>query len=267
MAYNQPAAQYLSEIPAPLWVAAHFPGRRYGQDTSNIVERVNAAFKTEREYSVINLLSALWHKTMTTRYQRQQDAQKYTYAFTSIAIKELQKHQMSARMHQVEMASSIEGRVIEGRQLKVQHYVNLHYRTCTCRVYQEMGIPCEHALACILQLGQSPQQYLPEDLSTEVWQSTYSDNLHPVIYPLRTNDNTKVDKTEVDKTEVDKTEVDIQAPLTRVPRGRPRKERVRRGTRGPYPAPNNIQQTNPQQRCSTCQQPGHKARTCRVPHF
>ena len=34
-----------------------------------------------------------------------------------------------------------------------------------------------------------------------------------------------------------------------------------------YPAPNNMQQANPQQRCSTCQQPGHRARTCRVPHF
>ena len=31
------------------------------------------------------------------------------------------------------------------------------------------------------------------DLSTEVWKSTYSDNLYPVIYPLRTNDNTEVD--------------------------------------------------------------------------
>ena len=75
---------------------------------------------------------------------------------------------MPARMHQVEIGSSTEGWVTEGRQLKVQHFVNLHYRTWTCRVYQEMGIPCEHALACILQLGQSPQQYLPEDLSTEV---------------------------------------------------------------------------------------------------
>ena len=52
--------------------------------------------------------------------------------------------------------------------------------------------------ACLrmyLQRGQSPQL---EDLSTKVWKSTYSDNLHPVIYPLRTNGNTEVDNTEVD---------------------------------------------------------------------
>ena len=46
---------------------------------------------------------------MTTR---QQDVQKYTYAFTSVAINE---PQMPVRMHQVEMA---EARVTEGRQLR-----------------------------------------------------------------------------------------------------------------------------------------------------
>ena len=49
----------------------------------------------------------------------------------NIKKNQLQKYQMSAHMHQVEMTSSTEGQVIEGKQLKVQHYVNLHYQTCT----------------------------------------------------------------------------------------------------------------------------------------
>ena len=53
-----------------------------------------------------------------------------------------------------------------------------------------------------------PQHVFYSSLS--IWKNTYSNNLYPVIYPLRTNDNT---------------EVDIQAPLTRV-------ASVRRGTRG-----------------------------------
>ena len=97
--YNHSAAEYLADIPASLWVAAYFPVRQYGQDTSNIVEQVNTAFKTEREYSVIDLLSALWHRTMTTRYQRQQQAAKHQHPFTTIATKEVQKYQLLARMH------------------------------------------------------------------------------------------------------------------------------------------------------------------------
>ena len=61
---------------------------------------------------------------------------------------------MPARIHQVEMASSIEGQVTEGRQLRVQHFINLHYQTCTFRVYQE-----------IFNSSDKAQQYLPEDSS------------------------------------------------------------------------------------------------------
>jgi len=42
---HQLAAAYLPNIPSQFWVAAFIPGRRYGQDTSNIVERINVDFK------------------------------------------------------------------------------------------------------------------------------------------------------------------------------------------------------------------------------
>ena len=64
-------------------------------------------------------------------------------------------------------------------------------------------------------------------------------------------------------------EPEIQAPLTRSPRGRPRKERYRRdarGQRGPQRA-RDAQAGESQQRCSTCQGVGHNARTCRNPHM
>lgn len=72
--YNQAAANSLAEISTTLWVAAYFLGRKYGQYTSNIVERINATFEFEREYAVINLLNTIWHKTMTTQYDGQKQA-------------------------------------------------------------------------------------------------------------------------------------------------------------------------------------------------
>jgi len=67
---------------------------------------------------------------------------------------------------------------------------------------------------------------------------------------------------------------DCNPPLTRVPRGRPRKLRLdkdnyraSRGVRtddmlegGPMPAVKRVVY------CSTCRKPGHYARTCRRPH-
>ena len=77
------------------------------------------------------------------------------------------------------------------------------------------------------------------------------DNLHPVVFTLNDLDESLSELPE------------IQAPLTRVPRGRPRKERFHQGTRA---RPTGQQNQYPQT-CSTCHQPGHNARTCKVPHI
>jgi len=42
--------------------------------TSNIVERINLDFKALRELPIVELLQTLWHKVMTVRYQRYQQA-------------------------------------------------------------------------------------------------------------------------------------------------------------------------------------------------
>ena len=38
------AANYIARIPPELYACSHFPGKRYGHDTSNFVESANAYF-------------------------------------------------------------------------------------------------------------------------------------------------------------------------------------------------------------------------------
>jgi len=66
---NPTATAYIRNIPSQFWVAAFIPGRRYGQDTSNIVERINFDFKALRELLIAELLQTHWRKVMTVRYQ------------------------------------------------------------------------------------------------------------------------------------------------------------------------------------------------------
>jgi len=63
---NPTAAAYIRNIPSQFCVAEFIPRRRYGQDTSNIVERINFDFKALRELPIVELLQTLWHKVMTT---------------------------------------------------------------------------------------------------------------------------------------------------------------------------------------------------------
>ena len=82
-----------------------------------------------------------YHKTMTTRYFRQQQSETHDEEFTPWTLQQIHKSQINARMHQVEMSSISEGRVTEGQcQLALQHCVNLHHGTCTCHLYSYIRI-------------------------------------------------------------------------------------------------------------------------------
>ena len=62
------AMQYLREIDLTLWAYAHFPGPRFGHDTSNSV------FLEDRELPLLKMLDFIWHKLMATRFKRHQAA-------------------------------------------------------------------------------------------------------------------------------------------------------------------------------------------------
>ena len=54
---NPTAAACLRNIPQQFWVAAFIPSHRYGQDTSNSVERINFDFKVLRELPIVSTSS------------------------------------------------------------------------------------------------------------------------------------------------------------------------------------------------------------------
>ena len=64
------AATYLENAHPESWAEAWFPGRRYGHDTSNIVESVNKTLKLDRELPITTLLDSIWHRVMQHRATR-----------------------------------------------------------------------------------------------------------------------------------------------------------------------------------------------------
>lgn len=63
------------------------------------------------------------------------------------------------------------------RQLYV---VNLRQRTCGCRKWDLIGIPCAHAISMILFDGGKPEDYVHEFYSIYAYNRCYS----PIIYPI-----------------------------------------------------------------------------------
>ena len=53
------AANYLRNSGLELWATPRFPGKRYGHNTSNIVESLNNLILEERKLSIVDLLHVL----------------------------------------------------------------------------------------------------------------------------------------------------------------------------------------------------------------
>jgi hypothetical protein len=70
------AETYLRNVDPRLWMESHFPGRRYGHDTSNIVESLNKTLKLDRELNIVELLDNIWHRAMEQRSTRLAEAQE-----------------------------------------------------------------------------------------------------------------------------------------------------------------------------------------------
>ena len=84
------AAEYLEDIPLILWSSPYLLGKRYGHNTSNLVEVMNKWMLEERRMCVLDLLHSLWSKCMDLGFRRLQEA-KIEYEKGAILTKHLMK--------------------------------------------------------------------------------------------------------------------------------------------------------------------------------
>ena len=166
---------------------------------------------------------------------------------------------------QVQHASPTEGRVIQSDGLI--YLVNTATQHCGCGRYQQDGVPCSHAMAFIFAQGESLEPYLPASMSIVRWAASYEAVLPPIdisgLKPAYNDPDDDADAIGI-----------CNPPLTRIPRGRPRKVRLdkasyraSRGTAAADMLPDGP--GAPERRivhCSTCGGVGHYASRCRVPH-
>lgn len=259
-AAKEPAEQYLRNIDPYKWTALHFPGRRYGHYTSNVVEICNKLLLSERELSIVKMLDEIWHRVMTQRLERLEAANQAAVKgerWTSIVTTELRLSSHWASTNHVQRASPSEARVVQSDgAVKI---VDLQRGTCTCLRYQVNGIPCGHVLKVIYaSKDQKVADYLPGILSIERQQAIYY-----AVMPV-------IDITDLAPLE----EEECNPPKTRIPRGRPKKKRMEKET---YKTSKGLRDEDLQgedrregQRrknlCTSCGQPGHNTRTCKTPH-
>lgn len=63
---------------------------------------------------------------------------------------------------------------------RVNYVVDMNEKTCGCRKWQMVGIPCVHAACVIIGKKEKVEAYANEYYTTKKWRETYKDGIKPV---------------------------------------------------------------------------------------
>ncbi|XP_062114565.1 uncharacterized protein LOC133825667 [Humulus lupulus] len=127
--------------------------------------------------------------------------------------------------------------------------VDLLNKTCTCGVFQIIGIPCAHALSGSLKRGVNFYSLCSDYYKIETWRSSYTES----IYPTGNKEEWIVPH--------DIMTITVRTPVQKNPVGHPKKKQGRPKTKH---HPSNGDKLVVPRKCSTCGGLGHNRATCKV---
>ena len=188
------AAAYLDDIPLALWAIPYLLGKRYGHNTSNLVDVMNKWILQERRPSVLDLLHSLWSKCMDLRFRRLQEAQKchdsgaILTKYSSNLLQESMKHSLVRHVRYAD-ADHASVHAFSGKW----YQVDLLHRICTCGRFQYNDISRGHAVAVIQRYRPPPptpqrnaRDYTARNLTVAAMVITYTQVMPPVdVGPLQ----------------------------------------------------------------------------------
>ena len=93
----------------------------------------------------------------------------------------------------------------------VFYRVDLDRKTCSCREFEMIAIPCTHAVAGAVNGKHDVESMVAREYTTAYWGLAYAESINPVNPSTATNEQP---------------EMKLLPPNTRRPAGRPRKARI-----------------------------------------
>ncbi|XP_010490241.1 PREDICTED: uncharacterized protein LOC104767984 [Camelina sativa] len=240
-------ANYLRGIGISHWSRVYFQGKRYNIMSSNIAESLNAAMAKALEFPIVSMVETIRMMLMRWFYCRRSKANKHLGPVTPEVEELLLKHLSDSAGLSVSPASADIYQVSNSHGILFT--VDLDRKTCTCKVFETLGIPCSHALAAARVNGIPIPRLVEENYKSDLWRNTYS------VVVMLVPDVADHDIPE------DMLNPNGVPPETNAGPGRPRKRRI----------PSNGEERAIKRRkigpsrCRRCYGTGHNRATCRNP--
>ncbi|KAG5605891.1 hypothetical protein H5410_027383 [Solanum commersonii] len=131
------------------WSRAHFPDNKYDAMTTNIAESLNAMLIEEKEYPVASIFNLIANRFGELFRER------HAYILKSMGNQMVSSAKKIARKKMIEGDSLyVENVTKDGNQFTmfgegVTAYVDLLKKSCSCREYDLIKIPCAHAMTAL----------------------------------------------------------------------------------------------------------------------
>ncbi|XP_038889210.1 uncharacterized protein LOC120079095 [Benincasa hispida] len=149
--------------------------------TTNISECLNNILKEPREFPVASLLDYIRETLQNWFYEKGQSTLSMRTVLTSWVESELREQHSQSRsleiFNQVDPINNEEYKVVDGDN----HFLeNLAYKSCSCRVWDLVEIPCAHACAIIRGLNLDIYAFVSDYYFSSTLLSTYKGSVYPI---------------------------------------------------------------------------------------
>ncbi|XP_010474145.1 PREDICTED: uncharacterized protein LOC104753615 [Camelina sativa] len=185
---------------------------RYNLMSSNVAECLNPALAKAFEFPIVSMIEIIQMMLMRWFYIRRQKANNTISPVTPEVEKKLMEHLSQSAGLPVSPSSQVIYQV--NTREGVNFTVDLEQKTCTCKVFDTLGIPCCHALAAAKVCGLPVVALVDDEYMTSDWINTYNCNVMPVP---DANDSYTAEET---------SDTDMLPPESKTGPGRHKKRRI-----------------------------------------
>ena len=163
------AQNFLLKVPLEKWTHSHCPVTRWGLTTTAFGESIGEVLRNIRPMPLLAQLQRFMDKAyalLEAHYQEySRQAETGEVVGSKVSERLVKSEEEAPKRYKVAAAFMSDGEpvgqvVLLDGQGEDKYSVNLAQRTCSCKDYQQRGIPCIHAVAVAKALNYQPAEYV-----------------------------------------------------------------------------------------------------------
>ncbi|XP_042478455.1 uncharacterized protein LOC122059620 isoform X2 [Macadamia integrifolia] len=240
------AYDWVLESEPMCWANSLFPGRRYDKFSLNFNESFNKWVQESQELPIMGFVNLIRLKIADFMCGKRTETAAWEIPVGCRIDDKLKGNIEKSQGYGVHYFSDSKFEVCV---LPNKYVVDLHNRSCTCREWDMIGLPCEHACAALRSINADVYQYVEAFYLKETQQAIYSEQMHPVpIHEIPVGATT-----DGNSDEGSSTGLGLRPPSVRRLPGRPKGKQVKpdHGDKRPL-------------HCAHCKEVGHNRRKCKA---